>query len=70
MTLRSRPAKAEKPKTTDRPEPSAVQVAREFEAGQSVIALARKYGLPPLAIQALIREAKRRGGVPRSMGRA
>ncbi len=41
--------------------PTLGQLAREFAAGASMTALARKYGVTALAVQAMLREAARKG---------
>lgn len=52
----SSPGKAE-----PKPAPSPGQVAREFAGGATTVTLARKYGLTALAVQAMLREAARKG---------
>lgn len=52
----SSPSKAEPKPTT-----SPGQLAREFSGGATMLTLTRKYGLTPLAVQAMLREAARKG---------
>lgn len=47
-------------KPEPKPAPSPGQLAREFADGATALALMRKYGLTPLAVQAMLREAARR----------